>query len=115
MQEKLKNVYDILDTRVIYLFAIDFISPLNHFTLEFPMCYRKKTQTNRDILGEENFPYPMPASTYVGRFNGLAIGNEIMVSRVENVLLKPAGPKVHFCYMTTEKRKKNGILLPKLF
>ena len=48
----------------------------------------------------------MPASTYVGRFNGLAIGNEIMVSRVENVLLKPAGPKVHFCYMTTEKRKK---------
>ena len=67
---------------------------------------RKKDQTNRDILGEENVPYPPYACKYVGRFNGLAIGNEIMVSRVENVLLKPAGPKVHFCYMTTEKRKK---------
>ena len=101
----------LLISRVIHLFAIDFICPLNHFTLEFTMCYRKKTQTNRDILGEENFPYPMPASTYVGRFNGLAIGNEIMVSRVENVLLKPAGPKVHFCYMTTEKRKKTLLLV----
>ena len=97
-----KNFY-ILDTpfsRAIHLFSIDFICPLNHFTLEFPICYRKKDQTNSDILEEEN------ACKYIGRFNGLAIGNKIMVSRVENVLLKPVGPKVHFCYMTTEKTKK---------
>ena len=95
-----------LDTSFCYKFYLS-IEP---FHIRIPNVLQEKRPNKLRYFRRRNCSIPYSCK-YVGRFNGLAIGNEIMVSRVENVLLKPAGPKVYFCYMTTEKTKKQKTLL----